>query len=371
MLTNDELDREDNEADYDRVLYSVRRLDESHRILGWIYGWEDLKPSVTEFKRWKVRVQSLGFSFTGCSCQLRGHQQSASPNPVVEFPDHSRSQTGPTAVQHCSRHSEPKGYGRGQRNVSPSDPEAAASHPPTSEAETAMQRIDEDVIPESRVDDMLKFGDFLQRIGASKDVVEGVFKAAGLEVPSEESIEALFDKIVGENALQQTSGKQDFDDSKLAFSTNLFDMDVEPEVLMTDDVDFEVALDSGCVQHVCDEVDTPGYQLEESEGSRRGANFIVGNGSKIPNRGQVNLKLEADNDQQGINALTSTFQIAKVTRPLMSVSRICDGDMTATFDKHKAIVRDASGKVVCVFRRQGGLYVCRMKLKAPFGGRGR
>ena len=45
--------------------------------------------------------------------------------------------------------------------------------------------------------------------------------------------------------------------------------------------------------------------------------------------------------------------------------------MTAVFNKHKAVVRDKDGKVVCVFKRQGGLYVCRMKLKAPFGGRGR
>ena len=76
--------------------------------------------------------------------------------------------------------------------------------------------------------------------------------------------------------------------------------------------------------------------------------------------------LEADDDNDGINSLKTTFQLAKVTRPLMSVSRICDGGMTALFDDKKAVVRDSKGKIVCVFKRQGGLYVCRMKLKAPF-----
>ena len=95
-------------------------------------------------------------------------------------------------------------------------------------------------------------------------------------------------------------------------------------------------------------------------------------GDKVPNRGQVHLRLEAQGGAEDaeINALNSTFQIAKVTRPLMSVSKICDSGLTATFDKHKAVVRDAGGRTVCTFKRVGGLYAARMKLKAPFQGRG-
>ena len=76
--------------------------------------------------------------------------------------------------------------------------------------------------------------------------------------------------------------------------------------------------------------------------------------------------MEAGGEEQPINALTSTFQIAKVTRPLMSVSKVCDGGLTAHFDDKRAVVKDSKGKVVCVFRRQGGLYVCKMRLRAPF-----
>ena len=62
------------------------------------------------------------------------------------------------------------------------------------------------------------------------------------------------------------------------------------------DVEFEVALDSGSQDHVCDEIDCPGYVTEPSPGSMRGQCFIVGNGGKLDNQGQRSLNLEPLND---------------------------------------------------------------------------
>ena len=60
------------------------------------------------------------------------------------------------------------------------------------------------------------------------------------------------------------------------------------------------------------------------------------------------------------------FQIADVTRPLMSVGRLCDAGCKVEFDDRQAIVRDRDGVDICLFtRQQGGLYVARMRLKAP------
>ena len=53
------------------------------------------------------------------------------------------------------------------------------------------------------------------------------------------------------------------------------------------DVEFDVALDSGSQDHVCDEVDCPGYATEPSPGSSRGQCFIVGNGGRLDNMGQL------------------------------------------------------------------------------------
>ena len=83
------------------------------------------------------------------------------------------------------------------------------------------------------------------------------------------------------------------------------------------DLEFEVALDSGSVVHVCAPDDCPGYRCEESPGNRRGQEFLVGDGGTIPNLGQSQLNL-CDEYRQ----IQSVFQLAAVTRPLMSVGRI-------------------------------------------------
>ena len=60
---------------------------------------------------------------------------------------------------------------------------------------------------------------------------------------------------------------------------NLFEArELNPELLAGDawaDLEFEVALDSGAVVHVCLPEDCPGYVLEESAGSRRGQKVLI------------------------------------------------------------------------------------------------
>ena len=139
------------------------------------------------------------------------------------------------------------------------------------------------------------------------------------------------------------------------------------------DTEIEVCLDSGCCDHVMDLQDAPGYQayLVESPGSKRKQQFVVGNGERVPNEGQLVLNLESDVDKC-TRKLQSTFQVAEVTRPLMSVSKICDQGLRCLFDDQEALVCDkVSGKVLVTFKRHGGLYITRMRLKPPEGLPGR
>ena len=74
-------------------------------------------------------------------------------------------------------------------------------------------------------------------------------------------------------------------------SINLFESeDIELLVNENDqtwqDVEFEVALDSGFIVNVCRPDDCPGYVIQESLGSKRGQNFVVGDG-KTPQSGRV------------------------------------------------------------------------------------
>ena len=144
--------------------------------------------------------------------------------------------------------------------------------------------------------------------------------------------------------------------------------DIDGTILATEwvDVEIEAVLDSGCCGHVMDiENDAPQYVITESASSRRGGGFIVGNGEKVPNEGQAALNLEVDSRAGPPQRFTSTFQAARVTRPLMSVSKICGNGFRCVFDKDKAEIIDADDKPVCVFERRGGLYITRMKVKSP------
>ena len=113
------------------------------------------------------------------------------------------------------------------------------------------------------------------------------------------------------------------------------------------------------------EQDAPGYHVTESPGSRKGGGFIVGNGERVSNDGQASLILEAGARPGETHRFKSTFQSARVTRPLMSVAKICGNGFRCVFDDKQAKIIDTEGQVACTFERKGGLYVSRMKLKAP------
>jgi hypothetical protein len=83
----------------------------------------------------------------------------------------------------------------------------------------------------------------------------------------------------------------------------------------------------------------------------------------IPNLGQKRLNLsDSTADMQ------SVFQVAAVTRPLMSVGKICDEGHTVTFSDVMAVVHNKEGEELCKFHRSnGGLYVAKLKLRSPAG----
>ena len=131
---------------------------------------------------------------------------------------------------------------------------------------------------------------------------------------------------------------------------------------MQNDIPFEVFLDSGAAEHVSDSVDAPGYSVAPSEGSKAGKAFIAANGGRIPNRGEMTLSLKTESNQK----INSTFQVCQTNRPLWSVGKICDSGYSVTFDAEKAVVtQKTSGKPMCTFQRQGGLYVASLRLNKP------
>ena len=57
-------------------------------------------------------------------------------------------------------------------------------------------------------------------------------------------------------------------------------------------------------------------------------------------------------------------QVTKVTRPLLSVTKITEeGKLRVVCDQVKAVIIDLQGKTLATFPKKHGLYVCMMKVK--------
>ena len=133
---------------------------------------------------------------------------------------------------------------------------------------------------------------------------------------------------------------------------------VEPEYL-----EIEFTLDTGASVHAMDQIDLPGFIIEESAGSRAGQKFQAAGGKLIDNEGQVKLAMMAPGHDREI---TCMVQIAKVTRPLLSVTKMTEsGNIKVVCEKEEARILDKTGKTLATFKRSGGLYTAVMRVKNP------
>ena len=112
-----------------------------------------------------------------------------------------------------------------------------------------------------------------------------------------------------------------------------------------------IAIGSGAVDHVANDEDMPGIEVVPSASSIAGRHFMGANGKTIENRGQAAVAMKC-----GTANINSVFQIARVSRPLYSVSRICDAGCDVHFNKTEGRITKG-GKLVATFPRRGGLYV--------------
>ena len=125
----------------------------------------------------------------------------------------------------------------------------------------------------------------------------------------------------------------------------------------------EVTLDTGESAHAADRVDFPGYAVEESPGSRAGQLFGCAGGKSLKNESQMTVEMISPIEGTAIRLCT---QVTKVTRPLLSVSKITEeGKLRVVCDQVKAVIIDLQGKVLATFPKKNGLYVCMMKVKNP------
>ena len=126
-------------------------------------------------------------------------------------------------------------------------------------------------------------------------------------------------------------------------------------------IEVEMTLDTGATVHAADRVDFPGCLVLESPGSRAGQHFQTAGKKSIPNEGQANIELSTNSVEMAM-----TVQIAKISRPLLSVTRMTEsGELEVLCKKDVALILDSKGKTVATFNKKGGLYICMMKYRNP------
>jgi hypothetical protein len=136
-----------------------------------------------------------------------------------------------------------------------------------------------------------------------------------------------------------------------------------PEMQEPEFIEVEMTLDTGATVHAADRVDLPCHVIEESPGSLAGQHFQAAGGKLIANEGQAVVEMLAP----GMDCeLVCTIQIAKVTRPLLSVTKMTEsGKINVLCKKDVALVLDEKNNVLATFKKKGGLYTAIMRVRNP------
>ena len=154
-----------------------------------------------------------------------------------------------------------------------------------------------------------------------------------------------------------------------------FDPDDEEELssneilAATDEVEIEVAADTGAVAHVVGPKHLPGSIAVTQPEDGKLRNFVSANDGKIKNYGKANVQLV----QEDGTVIENTFNVADVSRPLHSMGVIADTGKEILFTKGEAVVVPegalskflGSIRQLAKYRRKGGLYVAKMKARNP------
>ena len=115
----------------------------------------------------------------------------------------------------------------------------------------------------------------------------------------------------------------------------------------------DVVLDSGAADSVCPKDMVPHFAIEDSEASRAGVYYTSANGGKIVNIGQTHVPIALDNGAKSV----VTFQVADVSRPLMSVGKVCKTRNRVIFGANGGYIMNLATGATTQFEKKDGIYV--------------
>ena len=129
----------------------------------------------------------------------------------------------------------------------------------------------------------------------------------------------------------------------------------------------KVIMDSGAAESVAPTSMAPQFLLTVSPASGAGVFYTAANGVRLDNLGQQEIPVAFSN---GIRAI-ATFQIAEVSRPPMSVAKICELGNRVLFGANGGVIVNLNTGQATQFEKEDGVYVFSMWIpplvETPFG----
>ena len=129
----------------------------------------------------------------------------------------------------------------------------------------------------------------------------------------------------------------------------------------------KVIMDSGAAESVCPRSMAPSFKIEDSIASRAGVYYTSANGGKIMNLGQQHIPVLLANGSRSV----LTFQVADVSRPPMSIARLCEMGNRVLFGANGGVILNLQTGDVTPFVKEEGVYTFELWIppasEAPFG----
>ena len=128
--------------------------------------------------------------------------------------------------------------------------------------------------------------------------------------------------------------------------------------------EIEMAVDSGATETVLGEDDLASIELKEGAASRRGTEYEVANGVRIPNLGEK--RFVAYTEEGSVRSITA--QVCEVKKPLLSVRKVMAGGSRVVFDEDGSYIESKATGERTWLKEQGGMFMLKMWVQrgSPF-----
>ena len=123
----------------------------------------------------------------------------------------------------------------------------------------------------------------------------------------------------------------------------------------------EVLVDSGAAATVVPEKLLPDHAIRQGSAARRGVHYLAADGGRIPNLGELDVQFLTREQHR----CSMTFQVADVSKPILSVSDVVAKGNDVSFHATGGTITNHRSKTQISFHNVGGVYLLTVLIAPP------